>query len=207
MTPRLMNAASSGPSKPRESINHRMDFATLGRAPLRLSLGTKRITSTDLQIAEATEELLAEEIPEPEGVAQDISLLRGFNATIPSSQRGKTRRRQMRNVDTPHMGLKKLGMNARGLLTEDDDSGMSEDDLVIVARSNKSRGKQKEKTRLKGKRRARESFGATVSLGQDELKRQTQEILLDKENIHVRRVCGVSCSIEYILLMLHTGSH
>ena len=49
-----------------------MDFATLGRAPMRLSLGTKRITSTDLQIAEATEELLAEEIPEPEGVAQDF---------------------------------------------------------------------------------------------------------------------------------------
>ena len=187
MTPRMMTTASSGPSKPRQSIGHRVDFASLGRAPMRMALGTKRITSTDLQVTEATEQLLAEEIPEPEGIAQDVSLLRGFNATIPSSEKGKTRRRQTRNVNTPHMGLKRLGMNARGLLMEDGDSELSEDDLVVVGRSDKGR-KEREKARLKGKRKARESFGATVALGKEELTRQTKEIMLDKENLHVRRV-------------------
>ena len=209
MTPRMMNAASSGPPKSRQSINHRMDFATLGRAPMRLSLGTRRITSTDLQIAEATEELLAEEIPEPEGVASDVSLLRGFNATIPSSEKGKTRRRQTRNVDAPHMGLKKLGMNARGLLMEEEDeSGRSEDDLVVVGRSERSKGKQKEKVFLKGKRRARESLSAAVALGKDELKRQTKEIMLDKENIHVRRVRLLFFTATFVVIHTYfTGSY
>lgn len=86
----------------------------------------------------------------------------------------------MRNVDAPRMGLKKLGMHARGLLMEEEEESsrsVSEDDMVVV---NKTKGK--------GKRRARESLGASVALGKEELKRQTEEILLDKENIHIRRV-------------------
>ena len=182
MTPKLVHAASSS-SKPRSSLGpagNRMDLAALGRAPLRLTLGTRRITSTDLQIAEATDELLAAEVPDEEPPS-GVSLLRGFNATIPSSERGKARRRQMRNVEAPRMGLKKLGMNARGLLTEDDASG-SEDDLVVVGRETNVTSRQK------GKRRARESLSASVSFGKEELRRQKKEILLDKENIHVRRV-------------------
>lgn len=189
MTPRLMDAAASS-SRPRSSITDRglsarMDLASLGRAPLRIGfgMGARRVTSTDLQIVEATEELLTADIPEPDGVAHDISLLRGFNATIPSSERGKSRRRQTRNVDTPRLGLKKLGMGARGLLMEEEETSTSEDDLVVV-KSHNSKGKGKGK----GRRRARESLGASVALGKDELQRQTGEILLDKENIHVRKV-------------------
>ncbi|EJD04576.1 WD40 repeat-like protein [Fomitiporia mediterranea MF3/22] len=162
-----------------------MDLAALGRAPLRFGLGTRRITSTDLQVAEANDELLNVDVPEPVGVASDVSLLRGFKATIPSSQRSKSRRRQTRNVDAPHMGLKKLGMSARGLLAEEHEheheSG-SEDDVVMV---NATTTHPKAKGR-RG-RRTRESLGASVALGKDELRRQEQEILLDKENIHVRR--------------------
>jgi division protein 1 len=157
-----------------------MDFATLGRAPLRLGLGSKRITSGDLQIFEAAEELLEAEVPEPVGVASNVSLLRGFNATIPSAEQSKTRRRQMRNVDTPRLGLKKLGMSARGLLTEDEDheeqSVVSEDDIVVVRPH-------------PGPRKGRESLSAAKKLGKEELSRQSQEILRDKENIHVKRVC------------------
>lgn len=157
-----------------------MDFATLGRAPLRLGLGSKRITSGDLQIFEAAEELLEAEVPEPVGVASNVSLLRGFNATIPSAEQSKTRRRQMRNVDTPRLGLKKLGMSARGLLTEDEDheeqSVVSEDDMVVVRPH-------------PGQRKGRESLSAAKKLGKEELSRQSQEILRDKENIHVKRVC------------------
>jgi len=151
---------------------------------MRLTLGNRRITSRDLQIVEATDELLDADIPEAEGVASDVSLLRGFNATIPSSEKNRTRRKQMRNVETPRIGLKRLGMNARGMMTEDEEerSVVSEDDVVVVTRP-EERGKRK------GRRRGRESLSAAKALGKDELSRQTQEILFDKENLHVRRVC------------------
>jgi division protein 1 len=150
---------------------------------MRLTLGTRRITSRDLQIVEATDELLDAEIPEAEGVASDVSLLRGFNATVPSSEKNRTRRKQMRNVETPRIGLKKLGMSARGMMMEDEEESIaSEEDIVVVSRLDE-RGKRK------GRRRGRESLSAAKTLGKDELRRQTQEILLDKENLHVRRVC------------------
>ncbi|OAX37026.1 WD40 repeat-like protein [Rhizopogon vinicolor AM-OR11-026] len=188
MTPRMMNAAATVSSRSRGSLGgsapggSRLDFATLGRAPMRLTLGNRRITSRDLQIVEATDELLDADIPEAEGVASDVSLFRGFNATIPSSEKNRTRRKQMRNVETPRIGLKKLGMSARGMMMEDEEerSVASEDDVVVVTRPDE-RGKRK------GKRRGRESLSAAKALGKDELSRQTQEILLDKENLHVRR--------------------
>lgn len=167
----------------------RMDFATIGRAPLRLGLGSRRITSRDLQIVEATEELLEADVPEPEGVASNVSLLRGFNATIPSAEKSRSRRRQMRNVDTPRLGLKQLGMSARGLMAEEEDhegqSVASEDDVVVVGRPEVGQNK------IKGKRKGRESLSAAKTLGKEELSRQTNEILRDKENLHVRRVCNI----------------
>lgn len=187
MTPRLMNSASTISSKTRSEMGSSthstagMSFSTLGHVPLRLGLGSKRITSGDLQIFEATEDLLHADVPEPEGVASNVSLLRGFKATIPSSEQGKIRRRQMRNVETPRLGLKKLGMSARGLLSDDDEhdeqSVPSEDDLVVIRQSH-NRTKKKE----------RESLSASKRLGKDELMRQRREILIDKENIHVRKV-------------------
>ncbi|KAG2109668.1 WD40-repeat-containing domain protein [Suillus discolor] len=188
MTPRMINAAATVSSRSRSSLGasapggSRMDFATLGRAPMRLTLGTRRITSRDLQIIEATDELLDAEIPEAGGMASDVSLLRGFNATVPSSEKNRTRRKQMRNVETPRIGLKKLGMNARGMMIEDEEerSIASEEDVVVVSRLDE-RGKRK------GKRRGRESLSSAKALGKDELRRQTQEIILDKENLHVRR--------------------
>ncbi|KAJ7630456.1 WD40-repeat-containing domain protein [Roridomyces roridus] len=223
MTPRMINSTANASLRQRQSLGtahksslskSKLDFSTLGRAPLRLGLGSRRITSGDLQIVEATDELLESEIPEPDGVASDVSLLRGFNATIPSSEQSRTRRRQMRNVDTPRLGLKKLGMNARGLLTEDEDhdhqSVTSEDDVVVVASGAGT---------LKGKRRGRESLSAAKTLGKDELTRQTKEIMRDKENIHVRRslihneiaeisqkiatLDGIRVKLEQDLLKLH----
>lgn len=157
-----------------------MDFATIGRAPLRITLGNRRVTSRDLQVAEATQELLGADVPEPEGVASDVSLLRGFNATIPSSDKNRTRRRQLRNVHVPKAGLKKLGLQARGMLDDDPEDGhsvVSEDDVVVV-----------DQTKRKGKRKPRESLSTTKILGKVELSRQADEILADKENLHVRRV-------------------
>ncbi|EIN13432.1 WD40 repeat-like protein [Punctularia strigosozonata HHB-11173 SS5] len=181
-----------------------MDFATLGRAPVqavRISLGGRRVTSRDLQIVEATDELLNLSLGEDDdgsnegaeeegrmgpdrgkgGMKPSVSLLRGFEATIPSAEKGKSRRRQARSVDTPKMGLKRLGMSARGMLAEDEEreSVASEEDVVIVGRKRGVRPKQK--------RKGRESLSAMKTLGKEELTRQTEEILRDKENIHVRR--------------------
>ena len=191
MTPKMINGVAQASSK-RGSIASstgsisRMDFAALGRAPLRLTIGGRRVTSRDLQIVEATDELLEEEVPEPDGVAQNVSLLRGFNATIPSADKSRTRRRQTRNVEAPRLGLKRLGMSARGMLGDDDDheSVASEDDVVLVG---STLGKK-----TKGKRRGRQSLSASVVFGREELVRQSHEIEWDKENIHVRRVCGVN---------------
>ncbi|KII86395.1 hypothetical protein PLICRDRAFT_43989 [Plicaturopsis crispa FD-325 SS-3] len=168
------------------SGSRRMDFATLGRAPLRLSMGARRITSRDLEIVEATEELLEAEVPDRDADA-NVSLLRGFNATIPSAEKSRTRRRQLRNVDTPRLGLKKLGMSARGLLTDEEEhegnSVASEDDMVVIGHRESDAGGRKGK----GKRRGRESLSAGKTFGKEELMRQTKEITRDKENIHVRR--------------------
>lgn len=191
MTPRMIGAATVS-GRPRASVgggSAHVDFATLGRAPLRLGFGSRRVTSRDLQIAEATEELLEQEVPEPEGVAQNVSLLKGFNATIPSADKSRVRRRQTRNVDTPRLGLKKMSLGARGLLGAEEDehdgeSVASEDDVVMVGLSERTaRGRKS-----KGKRKGRQSLSAGKVFGTDELTRQTREIERDKENLHVRRV-------------------
>ena len=85
----------------------------------------------------------------------------------------------MRNVETPKLGLKKLGLTARGMLTEEEEhdnhSVGSEEDMVVISSNQK-------------KKRGRESLSTVKRLGKDELTRQVSEILRDKENLHVRRV-------------------
>ena len=190
MTPRMIGAATVS-ARPRASLaggGAHVDFATLGRAPLRLGFGSRRVTSRDLQIVEATEELLQEEVPEPEGVAENVSLLRGFNATIPSAEKSRIRRRQTRNVETPRLGLKRMSLGGRGLLGDeeenDGESVASEEDVVMVGRSERNGLGKKGKS----KRRGRQSLSAGKTFGTDELVRQTHEIERDKENLHVRRV-------------------
>jgi mitochondrial division protein 1 len=172
------------------------EFASLGRAPLRFTLKSKRITSRDLQIVEATEELLEADVPEPDDVAANVSLLRGFKATMPSAGQSRSRRRQTRNIDAPTLGLKKLGINARELLTEEDDheraSVVSEEDVIVVKKAETS-GKN-----AKSRRTGRTSMGASKTLGKEELKRQTSEIFKDKENIQVRRVSDLICMIPFV---------
>ncbi|KAH7103170.1 WD40 repeat-like protein [Auriculariales sp. MPI-PUGE-AT-0066] len=189
MTPRMITAAASSRSArgsrstiSTSSSRSPLDLTVLGRAPMRLGF-QRRMSARDLQVIEETPSLLLKEVPEPEGVAQDVSLLRGFQATIPASERGKSRRRAVRNVDVPHLGLKQLGMRARGMLDEPEDElgSKSDDDMVLVGRTRKSKSKSK------AQRRGRESLSATVALGRDELLLQTKEIMVDKENIHVRR--------------------
>jgi division protein 1 len=174
MTPRMVHHATTRSRRGEPSgITSKYDFATIGRAPLHLGLG-RRVTSRDLQIAESAPDLLNADIPDPEGVAQDVSLFQGFQATIPSSERNKTRRRRMRNVKfegDEELGQSRLGTAARGLLTND---------LTDVG------GRA---TKKKAKKTTREPLSTSRVLGKEELGRQRKEILRDKENLHVRCVC------------------
>lgn len=109
------------------------------------------------------------------------SLIRGFKATIPSSELAKQRRRVIRgglvDEDLGHekFGLKRLGDRARGLLTE---GGENEGDLGV------GRGKR----RRKGRQSMKSSTGYGGRIHLEDLLQQADEIAQDKENLHVRTV-------------------
>jgi division protein 1 len=159
-----------------------MDFNALGRAPLRLGM-QRQMTSEDLEILESTPDLLLTPIPEAEGIAKEVSLLKGFNATIPSSEKSKARRRKTRNLrlddggeDNGELGLKRLGLQARGMLTEDAHNHSGDEGHGTTHKKRRS------------SRRGGEPMNTSKFLGKEELARQRREILEDKENLHVRRV-------------------
>lgn len=142
------------------------------------------ITASELQLAETSNQILLsaaldENLDwEPSGVAADVSLLRGFQATLPSALEGRTRRRKARGREAPHMGLLAMGNSARGLLTDLPEphhpaanSTPSTKDIRKVRRAN---------TRKRD-----------IPLGVEELQAQLDEILLDKKNLTVRRVRSV----------------
>jgi division protein 1 len=113
------------------------------------------------------------------------SLIRGFKATIPSSELAKQRRRLIRgglvdeDMGYEKIGLKKLGDRARGLLT---DGGEGEDGVAELGVG--SRGKKRRKGRQS---KAGGGFGGKLHL--EDLVQQADEIAQDKENLHVRTVC------------------
>ncbi|KZV77449.1 WD40 repeat-like protein [Peniophora sp. CONT] len=180
-----MSHAATVTSRSRGAVGaaqQHMDFATLGRAPMRIALGSRRLTSRELQIVEDTDDLLRAPIPDaPELQAGAPSLLRGFQATIPSADKGRSRRRQTRNIETPRLGLKKLAASARGMIGEGAEE--EEEDGVLVGGA----GPDRERGRKGRRKRGRESLAANKVFGRDELERQTDEIRRDKENLHVRR--------------------
>lgn len=185
MTPKMMAHAQTVSVRPRaigtSSTRPTLDFATIGRTPARLGLGARRTTSRELEVVETASELLTAALPDasPEEEMGKPSLLRGFEATVPSADTARQRRRATRNVDTPRLGLKRLSLGARGLIAEEAES--EEDVVVVVAREQRGRHGRK--------KRGRESLSANKVFGREELERQTREIARDKENLHVRRVC------------------
>ena len=172
--PRAIGTSSTRPA---------LDFATIGRTPLRLGLGARRTTSRELDVVETASDLLAAALPDassPEDTCMP-SLLRGFEATVPSADSARARRRATRNVDAPRLGLERLSLGARGLMADaaTEDAESEEDVVVVTARERGRRGRKK---------RGRESLSANKVFGREELERQTREIARDKENLHVRRV-------------------
>ena len=172
MQPKFINPGSqNGSSAKRPSPLLRLPTALPGG----ISGMQNRSTSSSLAIQEAVEKLM--HMSMDDAVDDHApSLIRGFKATIPSSELPKQRRRMIRGglVDADmgyeKIGLKKLGDRARGLLTE----GQGEDQGLGVGR------------RARRKMRRREPRSRDSKLLLDDLLQQAEEIKQDKENLQVR---------------------
>lgn len=148
----------------------------------------------------------------PAGDDNAVSLIRGFKATIPTSELAKQRRRRVRGgvadddlllLDSSNaggLGLKKLGDRARGLLTNE---GEEQTELELEeerSRARKSRRRRLRKGRGSKGDSAREA-GVVEGLGLDELTRQVKEIAVDKDNLVVRKSL-IAVEIESVTLKI-----
>lgn len=158
----------------------------------KLPLMSERQNSTSLAILEQAPALLAsalaEDLPDSGAGGAGVSLYRGFKATMPSSEMAKQRRRRVRGgladdeVGGTKMGLKRLGDKARGLLTEGDD------ERDLEGETKESLGVGRKARRRRKARRGSVGHAAGKELSMEELAVQADEIGVDKDNLHVRRV-------------------
>ncbi|WVW81730.1 mitochondrial division protein 1 [Kwoniella bestiolae CBS 10118] len=188
MQPRFLNAASTyGPSRSLGKPPTRP--SSLMRLPTALPYGISNVgvkqTSQSLAIIEAVDQLSALSLSTPEGEEGDQpSLIKGFKATIPSSELAKQRRRLIRggiidqDLGNEKLGLKKLGDRARGLLTNHEEA---EEGELDIGRKAKRRKRQRES------RRVSEGRHLEGKLHLEDLVQQADEIQQDKENLHVRQ--------------------
>lgn len=157
-----------------------------------LSMGPVQPTSsTGIQILERADVL--SRLPLEGDAAPSVSLIRGFKATIPTSELSKQRRRLIRGglVDEDlggKLGLKALGDRARGLLTE----GGAEE-LEQQLQSEKERRKDGKRSRRKKLRQRRSTMAHLEGkLHLEDLLQQADEIAQDKDNLAVRRVSAAT---------------
>lgn len=165
------------------------------------SLRQGPVTARDLHALESSYQILATaanegEVEEPRGVAREVSLLRGFQATMPSSLEGRARRRKARGRDGPHLGLKAMSDSARGLLTNGGSSssstgaaseGASAAAAAAAAAASSAPGADFEPREARKARRSAVSR-KEVPLSQTELQAQKDEIVQETEDINIRRV-------------------
>ncbi|OCF40081.1 mitochondrial division protein 1 [Kwoniella heveanensis CBS 569] len=194
MQPRFLNAANTyGPAKSLGKAPARPN--SLLRLPTSLPQGLYSVgnqtTSNSLAIIEAVDRLTALSL-DNSGNAQSSeeevpSLIKGFKATIPSSELAKQRRRMIRgglvdqDLGFEKIGLKKLGDRARGLLTEGGEDDASERGELDIGRKAKRRRRQRETRRIS------EGRHLQGKLHLEDLVQQADEISQDKENLHVRQ--------------------
>jgi division protein 1 len=147
------------------------------------------VTATSLAILENAEPLARLALDEAalDGAGDDqVSLIRGFRATIPSSELSKQRRRMLRGeiidgeigATDGKLGLKQLGERARGLLTEGGEDAAASSQLAIGRKSR----------RRKKKRESRRHSTGETKLHLEDLLQQADEIAQDKENLRIRQV-------------------
>lgn len=204
MQPRILQHAPTSGSRPlaRPGSGHASPHPLL-RLPTTLPSSfaqlAARETSSSLAILEVAPSLAGLSLDNPLAGMQEEppSLIRGFRATIPSSELPKQRRRRVRGglVDEdlrlggpggagPGLGLKKLGERARGLLTDrqQGEEGSDTDSLGLgVGRRRKKRREREWRSTSLGKQ-------IEGKLHLEDLVKQADEIAKDKENLQVRTV-------------------
>ena len=214
MTPRFIASAASTSSS---SSSRPSSSQALGRGLPSSSISKlasfpsfpRRSTSTSLQILENIPALLSTYIPESPGPSSSssfqqqggstpqVSLLRGFQATVPSSEKGKERRRKVRGgvatkelgVGGKGLGLKKLGMESRGLLGELTTEEATEEEGGMAMTGKERRRRKREKALSSGGAGGGSKKEAGIGgLGREELLKMEEEIGWDRENIVVRKV-------------------
>ncbi|KAL7416803.1 WD40-repeat-containing domain protein [Mrakia frigida] len=206
MTPRFIASAASSSSTSRPSSSSQALGRGLPSSSLTLASFPsfpRRTTSTSLQILENIPSLLSTYIPESPGSSSQqagggpqVSLLRGFQATVPSSEKGKERRRKVRGgVATKELelgssgkalGLKKLGMESRGLLGETEQEQETEGEGMAMTGKERRRRKRDKAAGAGGKKGEGQGKGMG-GLGREELLKMEEEIGWDRENVVVRK--------------------
>lgn len=117
---------------------------------------------------------------------EPVSLLRGYEATRPSSLAGRAKRREARGkaVDAPRLGLKAMGENARGLLAAPSASSPELQDTTLGLEE----AAVSFQSRTQGRASLRASRDAVIKLDESQLVLQKQEIEKEQQDVGVRRV-------------------
>ncbi|EKD05270.1 peripheral protein, Mdv1p [Trichosporon asahii var. asahii CBS 8904] len=137
-------------------------------------------SSTGIQILERADALTRLSLDDE---APTVSLIRGFKATIPTSELSKQRRRLIRGglVDEDlggKLGLKALGDRARGLLTDGSDE-------IEAQHEAKRKDKRSRRKKLRERRSTMAHLEGKLHL--EDLLQQADEIAQDKDNLAVRQ--------------------
>ncbi|PWN50959.1 WD40 repeat-like protein [Violaceomyces palustris] len=123
-------------------------------------------------------------------IDSNVSLLRGFQATIPTAFEGRQRRRKVRAIASGYdevapgqsprrMGLKAMGDKARGLMVEENESPSSS----FSSREQRKARRVQASREGKGKGNGHHYPGLDI----EELEKQISEIGREREDISVRR--------------------
>lgn len=169
------NLSLSHPARSLGRISNSIKSGPITSNELRvLEISDLILTEATLASTIAGSDLDAQESSGPSaGIVKEVSLFRGFQATLPSNLEGKARRRKQRGRDGPKMGLREMGENARGLLVEgaEETEGAFQSKEIRKARRSLANGKKDE-----------------IPLGIEELQIQADEIANERENLDIRRV-------------------
>lgn len=179
MQPRYSRGLAGRPSSPMPA---RPGLLRLPTNIPGLNMGPVQPTSsTGIQILERADALTRLALDDE---APAVSLIRGFKATIPTSELSKQRRRLIRGglVDEDlggKLGLKALGDRARGLLTDGSDE-------VEAQHEAKRKDKRSRRKKLRERRSTMAHLEGKLHL--EDLLQQADEIAQDKDNLAVRQV-------------------
>lgn len=188
LTPRLLQTAQSRSTTPALASASALALGHGYMPPIRFPGGlTRRTTSTSLRILEVAPSLLTIPVPDAEPASSgSVSLLRGFQATVPSADTGKERRRKLRGslADSGiggSVGVRRIAAK-EGVLGGGGGEAAADNDGEIL--------NPKERRRRRRETAAHDHSTKGRDIDAEELVRMQDEIKWDRENLVVRKVCA-----------------